>query len=255
MRLALAIAAMLCFCATGFAGYVYDAGTKNLSLLPSDLVNVIDPPELSNVQQSFGFGESADPLSALNAFSALNPRVINFDAPANSAQGTPLSVEVQGLVKFGFAAAYNWGGITSHGRQAFSGGDANDDISGVETQPFNAWFDVTSVGGGPITAIGLCAGGRSDDMESGPGDFIVTLDDGTEVVAAQYPKFGGPTTTLQYIWVGYVAPEGRVIASFRCTRPGGGNSYIAIDDLSFIPEPASLSLIGLGGLALLRRRK
>lgn len=233
--------AVVLFATSAFGEYVL-VGT-NLTLQPSDLATVIDPVGLADVQQSFGVTKEA--------FQALNPSVIDFDSPTILYQPTA-SVEVIGMVKFNFAASYSWGGRTSSGRSAFSGTDASHDISTAETLPLNCWFDVTSIVGGPITAVGLCADGNNSNP-NGPGQMIVTLSD-SSTATVNYPIFGGGEL-LQSIWIGYVAPEGLTIASFRCTRPGGGTSYIGVDDLSFIPEPATLSVLALGGLGVLLRRR
>lgn len=57
------------------------------------------------------------------------------------------------------------------------------------------------------------------------------------------------------------APEGTAVMQLRITmrRPGGGgnsgdNRDLYFDDATLIPEPSGLALIGLGGLAMVRRR-
>jgi len=74
---------------------------------------------------------------------------------------------------------------------------------------------------------------------------------------ATTPSVGGTTSVgASAIFYGFVAPVGRTIVGLRVNE--ATNSFARFDDLAFIvatPEPASLSMLGLGGLALLRRRR
>ncbi len=53
----------------------------------------------------------------------------------------------------------------------------------------------------------------------------------------------------------FTAPEGAIAASFSITLDGYNPSATYIDDASMVPEPVTLSLLGLGVLMLRRRRK
>ena len=59
-------------------------------------------------------------------------------------------------------------------------------------------------------------------------------------------------------WFGFEAPTGETITSVNITKQGLNNNWIAVDDVSYIvavPEPSSTALLGLGGLALILRRR
>jgi hypothetical protein len=254
---ALFAVALLCASASSFGAVSYDAPTFTLTYgAPSDLDSVIDPPGLSDVVAEYGMTKTA--------FQALNPQVVGFNNAPASGTDTPKTLVAQyslaNTVTFNFAANYNWGGITSHNRTAFSGIAANDCLSTVETQPLNAWFDATIVatGGQGVSALAFCAQpGQDEGRYNGPGQAIFTLSDAS-TVAIDYPKTGGGEVGVPInMFIGYQAPAGLTITAVRCTRPGAGNSYVAFDDLSFVmtPEPVTLALLALGGLAALRRRQ
>jgi hypothetical protein len=231
------------------------------------LSTTIDPPGQAEIQlECDTINPPTAPDTGLGmtkaAFLALNPQVVGFDTPTGSAQGQPQTLVVTyaagKTITFGFAAAYNWGGYTSGNRKAFSGPNLFSDISTVETQPDNCWFSVPSIAvssGQGVKAIAFCAHGRDDgtppppeppsgpdDKESGPGDAIFTLSDGS-TQSVHYPMFGGNGIATQAIFIGYQAPANLTITSFRCTRPGSGNSYIAVDDLAFVLT-APTTLVG-----------
>lgn len=111
-----------------------------------------------------------------------------------------------------------------------------------------------------MTAVGITVISRGDD---GAGDDVtVTLfynDDTSEVVETDF--FIDDTTGGDDTFFGYQAPSGRLITGIYLDIDVGEASSIGdpefttLDDLAFIaiPEPATLALLALGGLALFRR--
>lgn len=261
MHRILTFAVILTVSTACMGGYVYDAGTQTLSVTdPADLVSTIDPVGLAEIEREDGMTK-AD-------FLALNPQVIDFGAPAagSAGVGQPTSLVVQydaaKSVTFNFntEVGYNYGGYYSRDRSAFSGTEAWHNMSSVETRSgdLNSWFDTTFSTSDlteGIGAIGFCVSARTDVWTSA-GQAIFTLSDGS-VETVDIDDFGGGDPTPQNIFVGYQAPTGKTIAEIVCSRPGGGSSFVGIDDIGIVmvPEPASMTIVGLGLLGLLRKRR
>ncbi len=93
-----------------------------------------------------------------------------------------------------------------------------------------------------------------DSGPAGPfgGGFLVALfDDGSQVGGAQFASAGDGTGDQ---WLNITA-DGTPFDEVRLA-PGGFGQNVKIDNVSWnVPEPGSLALLGLGGLALLRRRR
>lgn len=100
--------------------------------------------------------------------------------------------------------------------------------------------------GAPVTAVGgnLMVTDINGNIISG--DVIITLEDGSQQVLTDQTanSFFGFSTTMP-------------IASVEFTADGTVNSWVQLDHLYVgqIPEPASLALLALGGLAAIRRRR
>ncbi len=264
MRPFLVIAVVLYACSAGLGAVTYDASTFTLTYgSASDLNTVIDPPGMADAQASFGLDKAA--------FQALNPQVVGFDsAPgvnpgsAGNLKTVVATYNAGKSIQFNLPAAmYHYGGKNSQGRSAFSGSATYCDFSTIETQPtipgqplptsgsWNAWLDVmidaTAAGGEGVSALGFCVCSHNiAGYSSGPGTAFFVLSDGT-TASVDYPKFGGDAA-IRAIFIGYQAPAGLAITRVVCTRPGSGNSFIAIDDLSFVvsdlsvaPPPATIT--------------
>jgi hypothetical protein len=222
------ILAILCLAGTAFAGYSYNDDTKVLTLQTTDLVTVIDPAGLADVQQSFGV--------SLASFRLLDRKVIDFGNPAWSiGERNCVAVNVAGLVQFDFASAYSYGGKVTWGRSAFSGPNAWDCITSVETQPGNSWFGVPAVVAAPgvsVSAVGFCVCSHDTTYGLSHGSIQYTLSD-SSIQTVDYPDLGNGSG-LNRIFIGYQAPVGKSIVSFRAVQSGSGNSFVNIDDLAFV---------------------
>jgi hypothetical protein len=91
--------------------------------------------------------------------------------------------------------------------------------------------------------------------DTNTGNFTQTL----VTVNPNLTVAGYPTAWTAFNWVSTVS-DATVRFAFHCDVPNGGptganSDYIGIDTFSITPEPASLSLIALGGLGLIRRRR
>ncbi len=57
-------------------------------------------------------------------------------------------------------------------------------------------------------------------------------------------------------FVGYASDTPFTTATLTATNPSGGTEFAAISDVLFVvPTPASAAMLGLGGLAMVRRRR
>ena len=125
-------------------------------------------------------------------------------------------------------------------------------------------FDVSSVAGGlgvthfGLVHIGWSSGGTFiDGLDitanfSGGGSASLNSD------AAEAAQGVGGANGDWDTWFGFEAPTTETITSVVITKQGLNSNWAAVDDVTYIvavPEPSSSALLGLGGLALILRRR
>jgi hypothetical protein len=230
-------------------------------------------------------GPALTPLATFQGWS--NVQVVNFNSVTTNSQ-LPLSTIVanyggtntltftpQNSVTF----LYGYDNPANGNRLAFSGPTIDSDVRVVgpatsatptgAPNALNEWLNlsVADTGAQGMTAFGACFAHRNDQNGGPPvTDAVIYLSDLSTVIAtipgSQIPATGG--TNADAVWFGYEAPAGLHITGIvlGAETTGGGSNNPGMDDLSFVigtpvlaPEPASLSLLGLGALALLARRR
>lgn len=85
----------------------------------------------------------------------------------------------------------------------------------------------------------------------GGGVAVVALNDGVEVGSF----FGGGVSGTQTnSWFNIVATDGMAFDEIRCIG-FGFFPEACVDNISFVPAPGAMALLGLGGLSAMRRRR
>jgi hypothetical protein len=105
---------------------------------------------------------------------------------------------------------------------------------------------------GDLTAASLQywdTSGPAGPFGGGVGVFV--FNDGVEVAAVPFSSGAFNNTNS---WVHIVATDGMVFDEIRCVGFGfPADSYV--DNISFVPAPGALALLGLAGLVGTRRRR
>lgn len=167
--------------------------------------------------------------------------------------GTIITDQYQGLTPLGVlfqavdgdAEIEDAIGITQEvGGTAVSGSKVLDAES-----PDTAAIEATFVETGTTTPTSVpAAGGWLLDISSfggGMADFYDIND--TQIGHVEFAP-----DAEQNIFLGAVNPAGISRVSFDGIE---SSEFVMIDDVAFVPDPATLTLLGLGGCALLRRRR
>jgi hypothetical protein len=106
--------------------------------------------------------------------------------------------------------------------------------------------DITVAFNAPMLMVGL-------DVGIGPGSYQVDFLNGNTVVGS---VSGNTPTNGDHFFAGWQHAAG--ITSVHITEPSGENGFVGgLDNVRYdaVPEPASIAALGLGAMALIRRRK
>jgi hypothetical protein len=198
---------------------------------------------------------------------------------------SPTGFSYPGSVNHGISNAAFLAGIESPGR-TFTSGDLYFDMdAGTVGQQFywyNQLWHANATDSTAVLAIGTkSASGWSvllADFFGSTGSFSITgtgwytfrnvwEDNGfgywkhtaqlvrktdSTVVLTQANNYNGYASQLITNYAGWI--QAGIATMDAISNPSAGYSGIAIDNVSFVPEPASVSLLALGGLLLLRRK-
>ncbi len=191
-----------------------------------------------------------------NAFDADLGGVIDFNGPSGTLApsdtltvsfGTTLSNTV---VLTNINSGSEKIGQSFSNRTAISGDNAAHLTAGTDGSTGRNDFEF-SLSGTEVIELGVTVLSRSG--LAGSAIFTVTLDDATTLStsSSSLSASNGGDDTFFHL----AATSGRYITAFKVDL-SGSNYFIGIDDIGFItvPEPASMALIGLGGLMMIRRR-
>ena len=109
--------------------------------------------------------------------------------------------------------------------------------------------------GGPTSVINLSATDQSTGGGSGAAVIVATVINGAynQVYANSWPNAGGVTETS--IPVGNLSAGDRVVVAVAANGDDGFDGTNLSYQIDVVPEPAALSLLGLGATLLLGRRR
>jgi hypothetical protein len=179
---------------------------------------------------------------------------IKGGGPATYSDGTTgNSVESPGWV---IAAGSNTNADCMQGG-AWGGPDGAGDVAFLA---FGSWGGPTMIESAAPLSVPAGALELSADIYNAGGPVILNLlVDGVVITpdAASSPALV-PTGWVEYTRSYSSIPAGNLtirVGTYKTPEQSWGGNRVSIDNVTLVPEPVTMAFLGLGGLALIRRRK
>jgi len=246
-------------------------------------------PDDNDVDQSAAFSSGTGGATAANvtdvatfsasvsaAFLANNGGVLDFESALNADDNVPTTgVSSPATLEFGGGKEVSLG-IASVGGATTNGFDLLRAAGITNRTEISGTHQLATAGGNGIgttgidLTIGAVTNGATNEAVTQFGvTFLGRLSRTVDVsVVATFSGGGTATATETTIgagndtFYGFIAPTGESITAVSISASNwntGNAESFSIDDIGIVtavvPEPASLALVGLGGLMLLRRQR
>jgi PEP-CTERM motif len=216
---------------TGSGGTMVDPNTQLTTLAGNTTMGY---SASNNVE---GYDQTPNSYAAASGAPATPPIVAFYRSDSNASSSTAL----------------DW---NSNQGAVLASGDSGGGYLGIQgTSSYSLAFQPAT--GDGVVDFGITDIARANGGGTSGGAFTVHFSDGSSITSSATSLTGpsGPTGGTGTFF-GFQAPAGLTITSIDWANSGSASRF---DDLALVvapvPEPASLGLLSLGSLALLRRRR